>query len=221
VNAQGLIEVIDLHTGRVLCVQRTAKDYLALKFEGLTRIETPQGPVFIEKGLDVDRVRRSNALAYSPVIISLIAEKITEGMSLMRACEEVGVKYSLVCAWRLAYEEAKAALEQARKDRAEVLAERALEKAEKSKRPYLEVETLKWAAEKGNPEKFGNQTTIKGDKNAPITFVLDTGIRRSGDTGFTSPGVIAPVVEEVKKVEEIGAWDVPQGPREENPGVGG
>lgn len=40
----------------------------------------------------------------------------------------------------------------------------------------FKVRTLKWLAEKNDPDKYGNKTTIRGDKDAPLKLVVDTGI---------------------------------------------
>ena len=54
--------------------------------------------------------------------------------------------------------------------------------------PKEKISALQWAAEKGNAERFGTKTKIVGDKNAPVVFVIDTGIRRRGDEGFIESG---------------------------------
>jgi len=48
----------------------------------------------------------------------------------------------------------------------------------------LAVETLKWQAEKLDPENWGSKVKISGDAQAPLQLIIDTGIRRPGDPGF-------------------------------------
>jgi hypothetical protein len=195
VNRQGLIEIIDLTTGKVLCVQRQpGDDFLQAKFDNLTRIETPEGPVWIEKGIDPSRVALSPKIAYSPAWADLIAEKMVNGVeegkggaSLLKACQSVGLPYSLVCRWRREFSEFRAIIDEARKDRAEAfhdeIVDTARVQAEGDKHAKVHIDALKWAAEKGDPEKFGSKTKLQLDSNAPVAFLIDTGIRRKGDQG--------------------------------------
>ncbi len=48
----------------------------------------------------------------------------------------------------------------------------------------LQVDTAFKLMEKSNPEVFGNKVQLSGNKDAPLTMVIDTGIRRQGDEGF-------------------------------------
>jgi hypothetical protein len=190
-----------LYTGKIICVQRTPTDFLASKFEHLVKLETPEGTVWVEKGIDLDKINFEKPWPFSKLMGDLLCQRIVEGITLLKACEEFKVPYSLVCRWKREFPEFGEALEAARKDRAEAFHDKAIQKAQESKRPYLEVDTLRWAAEKGDAQRFGNQTKIVGDKNAPLAFVLDTGIRREGDMGFTAPPPLKPD-------EAVGAKDV-------------
>lgn len=207
INNQGLYEVIDLITGNILCVQRTPKDLLALKFENLVKIETPEGVVWIEKGIDVDKINFQKPWPFSKILGDLICQRLVEGVTTLKACEEFQIPYSLFVRWKREFPEFGEQLEQAKKDRAEAFHDKAIQKAQESKRPYLEVDTLKWAAEKGDQAKFGMQTKIVGDKNAPIAFVLETGIRRAGDQGFTPHQEERPVEEKISP-GVVGEWEV-------------
>lgn len=186
INNQGLYEVIDILTGKIICVQRSPMDLLALKFEHLVKLETPEGTVWVEKGIDLDKINFDKPWPYSRLLGDLLCQSIVDGKTTLKACEEFKIPYSLLVKWKREIPSFREQFEQAQKDRAEAFHDKALQKAQESKRPYLEVETLKWAAEKGDQARFGNQTKIVGDKNAPIAFVLETGIRREGDKGFVA-----------------------------------
>lgn len=57
INSQGLVEYVDIFTGQTLAIQPTPNDdFLHNRFENLVKIDTPEGPVYIEKHLDPARV---------------------------------------------------------------------------------------------------------------------------------------------------------------------
>jgi len=179
-NKQGLIEVVDYHTGRVLCVQHSAEDLLKGKFERLTRIETPQGDVWIEKGINFDIVASLRGEPFSEVLGDLLCEHVVNGKSLVGACKELNLEYSTVCRWRRENPEFLKRLDQAKKDRAEFLHDEMLERARHSRTSArTHIEALQYAAEKGDPEKYAPKSPQKGEIQGNITFILSTGIDRT------------------------------------------
>jgi hypothetical protein len=202
VNSQGLVELIDLVSGRTVAVQKSYRDILENKWDDLVEITTPDGPVWIERGLPIDKIRLKRDFPFSKVMTDLICEKIVTGTPLLRACEELGLRYSTVCKWRRENADFKEALKMARKDRAEAFHDQALERSavateENSKADKLRIDTLKWAAEKGDPEEFGNQTKVVGDKNQPVVFTISTGINREKRTDVPVPAArdVSPALE--------------------------
>lgn len=127
-----------------------------------------------------------------------IAAMIVDGESLVSISKKEGhPSYSVLCQWRRFYPDFKEAIDNAKLDRAELLAEKALSIAEDPEligdtrddqkieldRKKIVIDNLKWMAEKSDPAKYGKQTKITGDKNAPIAFtVLNTGIDRGDGT---------------------------------------
>lgn len=203
INKQGLLELIDLRSGRVICVQHSIEDLAQKKWDRLVRVDTPQGPVWLEKGLQFDKIAKSTQLPYSQVLASLICQKITEGATLVGACRELNLDYSTVCQWKRTHSEFKEMLHDARIDRAEFLHDEVIDEARASLDRKTKIETLKWGAEKGDPEKYGTKTKIIGDKNAPVQFVIGTGISRPGDSGYVAPEK----AEGERVVEEIASKD--------------
>lgn len=183
VNSRGLTEAIETATGRVLCVQASHMDLLEEKWERLTLINTPEGPVWIEKGLDFDVVRGLRVMAFSRLLGDLLCQKVAEGLGLREAAKAVGVEYHDVCRWKREQKDFAAALEEARKDRAEGHFDEALSEARRSKKPYLVVETLKWATEKGDKARFGEQKSVDPGFAGVQTFNFTTNIIRHGDPG--------------------------------------
>lgn len=204
-NGQGLIELVDLITGRVVAVQKSYRDLLNDKFEDLTEIQTPDGPVWIEKGLQIDRIRLRREFPYSRVMADLICEKVAEGQGLLKAVEELGIKYSTVCRWRREHEEFKDALKQARQDRGEFYHDEALDRARAATKDTvaedrLAVDTAKWAAEKADPGTFGAQKPGQGQPGAGAIIVqIATGITRipsSNPHPALAPREVTPVLEQ-------------------------
>lgn len=177
-NDSGLIEAIDKLTGRVIAVQATPKDLLEQKWDNLVRIDTPEGPVWLEKGLNYDIIANVKGVPYSKVIGDLLCEKIVQGEGLVKACELVGTPYHVVKRWERDSESFRDQLKQARLDRAEYFHDEIIEKARAKAEIKDELNALKWAAEKGNPERYGTQTKITGDKDSPVQFIISTGITR-------------------------------------------
>lgn len=199
-NSRGLIEVLDLESGRVLCVQASAEDLLQAKWERLTRIDTPEGPVFIEKGLNPDLALGVRGTPYSQILGDLICQMVVNGQTLVRACKELNLEYSAVVRWRRDSPEFKAQLEEAKKDRAEFLHDEMLERARHHRTSArTHVETLQYAMEKGNPEKYDQKPQNQGIPQGGITFILSTGIDRTGgppeqikDVTSVVPTAVAP-----------------------------
>lgn len=191
-NAQGFIEVIDLTTGRVLCVQRDpCSDFLEQKFDNLTEIDTPQGKVWIEKGIDPTKVLIRSEPAYSIGWADLIAEHLLAGKTLQKACEALQIKYSTISRWRREHQDFAKALAEARKDRAELLGDKALEIADATtqrtvSQDRLKIDTLQWEAERAAPEKYASKAKADAP-TVPTIIVIDTGIRRPKDEGYAPP----------------------------------
>jgi hypothetical protein len=191
VNNQGLIEVVDLHTGAILCIQKEPRDdFLQGKFDNLQKIETPQGTVWIERGIDPARLFYRPQQPYSASWADLLALRMVEHKeTLPRACKALDLPYYLVTRWRREHPEFNDTLQQARRDLAEHFQEEALETARTTTSATsgpnkLKVETLKWAAEKADPEQFGQKLKVDAKHEHSVQVVLDTGIRRRNDPGF-------------------------------------
>lgn len=209
INAQGLVEAIDIKTGRVIAVQSTFDDLLKRRSDRLVKINTPEGPVWIEKTLNFDMVGRLKAWPYSQLLGDLVCEKVTLGVSLVMACEELGVPYSIVKKWERESPEFKESLALARKDGAEYSHGKILELARTRGDAKTEIEALKWSAEKNDPERFGNKTKLVGDTSAPITFVIDTGIRREAIPEAPLEREVTPPAQEERETKEVG-YEVPE-----------
>ena len=129
-----------------------------------------------------------NEWKYSLPFAEIICQKIREGNSYTKITKMQGFpSASVLVRWRVQHPEFQTMLEEARKDRAEFHHDEILDIAEEAHKVEdprmiqaykLQVDALKWSAERNNPERYGNQVKISGDKDNPITFFIDTGIRK-------------------------------------------
>lgn len=89
--------------------------------------------------------------------------------------------------WQKTHPEFREMMSLANQARAQMLADTALQIASKSKYKTVQSDkvktevALKMAAAL-DPETFGTKTKILGDPNAPVSFLISTGIVREGDT---------------------------------------
>lgn len=184
-NKEGLIELIDVHTGQVVAVQHSIRDIMKGKQARVKEIALDDGrKVLVENTLSTNNHIRARDYALDTVLLDLIAQAITSGATVSEACEEYNFKESTLNYWRNRHPEANDKIKQAIKMRASRLVEQVLEEGKSSGDTKVRIDAYKYVAEKTDPENYGNRTKIVGDPNAPLGFVLETGIRRQGDPGF-------------------------------------
>lgn len=194
INAKGLLEAVDILTGRVVAVQHDITQFRNPDDPKYTKVTDLNGnTVYIAREL----VAKGNtpyeaSHAYSEFFADLILQKIVEGKTLTKTCEELDLPYSVVNKWKNTNVEFRKRLEDAYRDRAEKHHDEVLEIAEKSRDPKLDIEARKWSAGV-HSEKFSPKTTIKGDKSAPLTFFIETGVPAvERDTRDVTPQAGAP-----------------------------
>lgn len=97
-------------------------------------------------------------------------------------------RYATITRWRRLVPEFAEMLQLAVQDRAEYYhdkLERVMDEARSSSAEdrtslaKMESDNYKWMAKVGNPDRFGDRTKVSGDMAAPLTIILDTGIRRN------------------------------------------
>lgn len=195
----GLIELISLDTFEVVAVQRSVTPLYKKRDERMMKYTTADGKtVWIEPGIEGD-IGTLLGYPFSEVTVDLICEKITEGASLTALCKKPGFPpYSIIARWMRKYPGVKEAIEQARKDRAEVLRDEALSVVDEAGADSDEIalakarsDVRKWAAQVDDRSRFGKDESKVVTVSAQI--VIDTGIRRPGDPGFRD---VTPVIGE-------------------------
>lgn len=210
VNEQGFYEVVDLHTGQILCIEsKPTYNFLQKKFDDLVEIDTPQGKVWIDKHIDPERILVKKHPKYSQGWADLIAEKITQGATLLQACDDLRLNYTTICRWRREYPDFLEAIKQARQDRAEAFHDRAIQIAKKAddasvKRDKLEIETLQWSAEKMDPGTFGQKVAVENKTQSFTHIIIETGIRRNQEVPQAFKDVIESSVPKAQAIEAAG-----------------
>jgi hypothetical protein len=142
----------------------------------------------VPKGTNPDHIPR-RVWPFSEVTCMHICQKIGEGCTL----REIGLMEgfppkNVIDMWSRKYPEFREELRQARASRAEYFHDEIIEVARntdefKNKADRLKIDTYKWVAAVNDPNTYGNQTKLTGDPNAPLSFVIETGVRRAGDPG--------------------------------------
>lgn len=155
-----------------------------------------------------------NTVVFSPLVIDLICQKITEGGNLSSICKEAGMPtYVTLCAWRRQHSWIDKRLEEARRDRAEFLRDQALDEAlqatDKHDTPaqQLKHEALKWAAGVDH-EKFNPKAKIDAVLSAPTQIIVQTGISREvHDAGETSKEILPQSSQGSERLLEMAGED--------------
>lgn len=196
----GLIEVLSVKTGEVLAIQTSSDDLYQQKSAQLVKYEVEGKEIYVEDSIDLDRVKGFRGkVRFSHTLIDLICQAIIEGHSIKDICSrDEFPSYYMLCKWKRKHEWVADALKQAREDRAEMLVSEAVHLLENAKsdgelkQAGALAEIKKWQATKEAPTQYGNKVEVSGQQ--PLTFVLETGIRRDSDENFKQ--------DETKKLQE-------------------
>ena len=194
-------------------MQSTQEDILfGKKNKNLIKYETPDGVVYLERGISLDAVTsKRRTPVFSSFLADIICEKIVNELTIEEICQELKITKRTFGIWRRDNEEFSKDLDESYKMRALILSDKLMKSAEDgtdTSRDKLKMDAYKWLAEKGDAENFGTKTKIIGDKNAPLVFAIETGIRRSTDDGFEEPEnplgerSVGPIVDNVDALDE-------------------
>jgi hypothetical protein len=174
----GRVECINYETGRVVAYAEKVNSPLVSVDEAYVHVQTP--------------------CVYSEHMAQTICELIAGGASISAICAMDGFpSYSQLARWRVRYPDFGREYDVARSMRAEVMHDRILETigesidADDVAVAKLEFDKLKYLASVNDPDRFGNRVKHSGDKDQPLQFIIDTGIRREGyeqDTGEGTNG---------------------------------
>lgn len=126
---------------------------------------------------------------YHPLIIDAICDKMVEdGLTLSQVCKRDGYPcLGTIMRWQRVHPEVKQRLDEAREMQAELfyttMVKNLEEMPDELNRDEVQVqklkfEKLKYLAGVSNPYRYGNRTIHSGDGQAPVQFVISTGINR-------------------------------------------
>lgn len=219
-----LVEIIHIPSGKVVAIVGDPSD-MARGYHGWTEIENEDGgKVFVQVGVPMDHLPDARKkYTYSHVMADLICEKIATGSLITKVSKIKGMPtYSTIAQWRREHPEFEEKIAQAYRDRAEFFADKAVEVAdelrvhtalsderdENGERKVLyksdsdstaaaraKMEAYRIAAAWGNADRFGNKTKVTAEHTGSVSFVIETGVRKSDDPGFFP--------DESKKLREV------------------
>ncbi len=185
-NAEGLLELIDEVTGKVVAVQLSPTATSDLRV-----IEGPDGVrVAVPRSLPDERLAPllTKSYAFNQCIADLICQEVIEGKTLSQVCQMQGFpSYTILRRWMRNNKDFATAVEEAQRARAMAFHDGIVQSAEDYDRlstseeiaaKKAKVEALKWLSQVGNADSYGNKTKVSGDAAAPLQIIVDTGIRR-------------------------------------------
>lgn len=140
--------------------------------------------VWVENRVNPDRLP-AKKWDFSQITGDHICMLVTEGYTLKEVSGVNGMPpLHVIYKWKRDNEEFREQLGKAFEDRAHFYHDHAVETAlttnNKNQVPVnrLKIDTLKWAAEKGNTASYGNKQVVEGNPDKPVQFVIDTGVQR-------------------------------------------
>lgn len=192
-NERGTIDGVDPETGEVVLPGKDAKRH---KHRRKNRVRVKRNVRLEDGRLKAVCEFPVVDIPPSPAMKKHILDRYASGMTWAEACTGENLPgQRLVSRWLINdypskrhkasdFREAKAAARQLYKAiKAEAAHDRVIELAEdvdedNAQARRVQIDAHKWAAKVNDPANYGDKTQISGDANAPISFVIDTGIRR-------------------------------------------
>lgn len=184
-KATGLLEVVDSESGKLIAIQESPDEGLLRdRREKLVERLMPDGSsVLVESSIDPSKLTKFKFMEYSSYVVDLICQQIVEGESLTDICKKQGFpSYAELCRWKKQVPEIQDQLDQARRDRAEGIRDKAYEEAlqvdeDSVDSTKLRIDTLKWLAGTDNKERYGNAKAAV-EVTQPLQIIVHTGIVR-------------------------------------------
>ena len=211
-NKRGLVEMVDALSGKVISVQKDYNsDIIHGKKDDFIKYQLPDGEVVLaQRGLDMENYSTPvAAYKYNRVTADIICNKIMEGKLISKICSEEGMpNHATISRWKVAHPEFTEAIEMARKARAEMMHDKALEAVSDTNienmtkdevaAHKLKIDTYKWGAEKNDPAKFGKERSSLTGGGA-LQIVVNTGINRDNISDDELDQIINTTGVEVKE----------------------
>lgn len=126
-------------------------------------------------------------VSFSPLVIDLMCQRITEGVGLTELCGTEGFPtYTTFCRWRREHTWIEEHLERARRDRAETYrdkikatAEAAISTKDPINATNLKIDAYKWLASTDKPDTYSPRAKMEATINVPTQINIITGIDRT------------------------------------------
>lgn len=132
----------------------------------------------------------ASTYTYTREVGDYFIQRVAEGKSITKTAKELSLPLAVVMRWRAGHDDFESALQMAFKTRAETIRDRVLDEIEhgidKDEAPgkRVVIDTLKWAAGVDDKNRFGTTKSEVAVTGGGI-LIVDTGIRREGDAGFS------------------------------------
>ena len=139
----------------------------------------------------ITRESMSTSVSYHPAMGDIICDAIRRGKKLKDLESDPSFPpIAAIQLWKSTNPEFRRRLEGAYRDRAERFHDDALDVAmsaisapkEMQAGLKLAVSTLQWAAEKGNPDRYGAKKEQSSGNSGGVTVIIDTGVKNNGST---------------------------------------
>ncbi len=181
-----LIEIVEMKTGAIVCVQRDSQNLLQTMPDALVEHTLADGSrIMLQKGIDPGAVAHVKNWPFSAYTVDLLCAEIAKGKYITKLLGTgIFPPYEQFSRWKREHPYILSSLEDAKKDRAEYLRDKALEEADKAQEQEigahkLRVETFKWAAGVDDQAKYSPRAKVEAVSVQPVQIIISTGIDRS------------------------------------------
>lgn len=181
----GLLQCVD-DAGNVLAVQKRdpGKRPLRALPPGQFVTDSRGRQLWVPLGRNLDEIEASRPLyPFSKIVWDQILDLVTSGESIQKIGQIEGFPPAHAIYRWMRDPDRHAEFDAARRDRAEVMRDKAVEIAEQgmineedAPGERIRADIYKWAASVDNPDRYGKQTKIVGDASRPVVFQVITGV---------------------------------------------
>lgn len=168
---------------------KSVKESKRRKVRYVYALNSKKEKILVPAGFNLDRLPElegdmGQKHVFNEVTAGNICLLMLEGYSLREITAMEGMPpLRTILTWLSSNEGFKKEFETAKRERGLYFADKVHEIAHtvtegNSKSAKVAMDGMKWLASTANPDEYGSKTKITGDKNAPVAFIIDTGIRK-------------------------------------------
>lgn len=167
----------------------TPVDPVATLAERAVEVSLPTGDKVL---VDPKNALPGGRWEYSLELASRLCERVVQGGFITRLCDGVNFPpYSVVARWKRTHHEFYTMLMEAYEDRAEFFGDKIRELADDADEENYSSQNVKIGAYKhlaalDSPKRFQTKQAVGPSSGAPVVVIVETGIRRKGDEGYTA-----------------------------------